>query len=55
MWDMHDHTTEEQAKLNREKALAASTDRPRNGATGQVHRGQGPEECDSSRDSNPSD
>lgn len=55
MWDMHDHTTKEQAKLNREKALATSTDRSRDGATGQVHRGQRPEECDSSRNSNPSD
>ena len=37
MWDMHDHTTKEQAKLNREKDLATSTDRTSNGTTGQVH------------------
>jgi len=37
MWDMHNRTTKEQAKDNKEKQDAASTDRPRNGTTGQVH------------------
>ena len=37
MWDRHDHTTKEQAKDNKEKQDAASTDRTRDGFTGQVH------------------
>jgi hypothetical protein len=44
MWDMHNHTTEEQAKSNKEKQDASSIDRASDRFTGQVHRGQGSEE-----------
>lgn len=33
MWDMHNHTTKEQAKENKEKADATSTNRPSNRTT----------------------
>ena len=48
---MHDHTTEEQARENREKDLATSSDWTSHRVAGQVHPGRRHEAEDRSRNS----